>query len=240
MTQATDWDTGFTPTQHMRDKHRVFVDKMVETIRAMWHETGQWAGDDEGERLLAFARSEWAVDSRPEWMHPARALAVKAGWIDTEDALPLQHRADFFDAMRTSEALSEHERARWTARNLGVGVEALRHFRSVTVRDRSHLQAIRTAVYRHFDHHGVLLYVGITHDPEERARMHGHTSPWFAWSVACAVEWHESRQDALDAESTAIRDERPLFNVSQSLVDPSRAAEYAAARADRNSPERTA
>lgn len=50
------------------------------------------------------------------------------------------------------------------------------------------------------------IYLGITNDPEERDRTHELTSEWYARSTRMmyVVEWHPSRQAALNAERAAV------------------------------------
>lgn len=70
-----------------------------------------------------------------------------------------------------------------------------------------------TAVYRFFDAHGVLLYVGITKHLGKRFRQHSHSSKWWPDATHHSVEWLPTRTLAGRAERAAIRDEKPLHNV---------------------------
>ncbi|MDQ0758737.1 GntR family transcriptional regulator [Streptomyces canus] len=71
----------------------------------------------------------------------------------------------------------------------------------------------RTALYRHFDANGDLLYIGISKDPEGRWMAHrGNREPWIHQAVRRIDEWYNSRPEALAAETKAIRAERPPFN----------------------------
>lgn len=72
----------------------------------------------------------------------------------------------------------------------------------------------RTALYRHFDVDGVLLYVGITCDFEGRDKQHQHRSKWREFVFSTTIQWCLSRQHALDLERVAIFHESPKFNVS--------------------------
>lgn len=69
-----------------------------------------------------------------------------------------------------------------------------------------------TCLYRHFDHAGVLLYVGISLTAAERLSRHHLESPWFRDVANITLEWHPCRDSALKAERRAIRTERPRFN----------------------------
>lgn len=82
--------------------------------------------------------------------------------------------------------------------------------------------AERTALYRYFDAAGVLLYVGISNDPDFRAKAHRYESrpgDWPKRAVRRTDEWHKSRADALAAEERAIRAEQPLFNEKHNYDD---------------------
>lgn len=68
-------------------------------------------------------------------------------------------------------------------------------------------------LYRHFDHDGILLYVGQSLSAVSRLVEHRRSSPWL-WSVTrVEIERHPTRQAALEAERKAIQEEAPLFNV---------------------------
>lgn len=70
----------------------------------------------------------------------------------------------------------------------------------------------RTALYRFFDSAGQLLYVGVSGDTEKRWRQHAESKPWWSDVAEKTTEWLDSRPEALDAERTAIRVEKPLYN----------------------------
>jgi prevent-host-death family protein len=70
----------------------------------------------------------------------------------------------------------------------------------------------RTALYRLFDDSDALLYIGIAYDPTERWKQHTGTSPWWERVARKAVEWHPSRAVAEQAETAAIKSERPRYN----------------------------
>lgn len=91
----------------------------------------------------------------------------------------------------------------------------------------------RTALYRLYDKNGVLLYAGIAVDPRNRWGQHARTKPWWPRVVVKEVEWHDTRIEALAAESVAIAVEKPLYNDKDSphywrLHDARREAEQAA------------
>ncbi|MFD7999969.1 GIY-YIG nuclease family protein [Streptomyces mirabilis] len=83
-----------------------------------------------------------------------------------------------------------------------------------------HLAAERTALYRLRDGAGVLLYIGITYDPESRWRAHAATKAWWPEVTRKEVEWHADRLLAESAEVAAIKAELPLHNVDDSPIAP--------------------
>lgn len=70
----------------------------------------------------------------------------------------------------------------------------------------------RTALYRHYDEDGVLLYVGITNSAVARINQHMKTARWANDIRRVDIEWFETRADAIDAEDAAILAEHPIFN----------------------------
>jgi len=74
------------------------------------------------------------------------------------------------------------------------------------------LENRRTALYRFYDADGCLLYVGITHDIEERWAQHAHYKTWWLDAVRHTVDWFGTRTPAHTAEVVAIRDEKPIYN----------------------------
>lgn len=72
----------------------------------------------------------------------------------------------------------------------------------------------RTALYRFYDKHENLLYVGISNDPWRRWRQHVYEKPWYPQVKHQAVTWYETEDEARAAETRAIRAEHPKFNVA--------------------------
>lgn len=73
----------------------------------------------------------------------------------------------------------------------------------------------RTALYRHYDKDGVLLYVGISMRVMERLSQHTqdtNRSYWFDQIAIQTIEWFETRAEAIEAERWAIINEKPLYN----------------------------
>jgi hypothetical protein len=81
------------------------------------------------------------------------------------------------------------------------------------------LDAIGTALYRHFDHDGRLLYVGISLSAVTRTAQHRSRAPWFSQITRIEIEWHKSRSAAALAEKRAIKAERPLYNIVHNEAD---------------------
>jgi predicted GIY-YIG superfamily endonuclease len=72
-----------------------------------------------------------------------------------------------------------------------------------------------TYLYRHFDAEGKLLYVGISLSAIGRLAQHKTASAWFDDIRNVTIEKFATRSEALDAETKAIKEEKPLHNISQ-------------------------
>lgn len=70
-----------------------------------------------------------------------------------------------------------------------------------------------TALYRHFDAGGVLLYVGIATNHIARLQQHSKGSHWSKDIRQVVVEMFPDRWAALDAEENVIKGEKPKHNV---------------------------
>ena len=73
-------------------------------------------------------------------------------------------------------------------------------------------------LYRFFNRHGRLLYVGITIDPERRTKEHAArawhaTGAWFGEVAAVRMEFFPDERSARAAEMEAIKAEWPLCNI---------------------------
>jgi len=66
------------------------------------------------------------------------------------------------------------------------------------------------AVYRMYSSDGTLLYIGCTYNVPVRLR--GHIA-WLPQVASITLEWHPNVDEALAAETQAIRDENPIYNV---------------------------
>jgi predicted GIY-YIG superfamily endonuclease len=74
------------------------------------------------------------------------------------------------------------------------------------------MQDKATDLYRHFDADGTLLYVGISLSAIARLKQHKNAAGWRGKIAQVTIETLPSREAALDAESAAIKTERPLWN----------------------------
>jgi hypothetical protein len=72
---------------------------------------------------------------------------------------------------------------------------------------------MQTALYRHWDKDDRLMYVGISLSVFKRLSDHQRTSDWASRIVRVTIEQFPTREDALDAERTAIQFEHPECNV---------------------------
>ena len=68
-------------------------------------------------------------------------------------------------------------------------------------------------LYRAFNGQGQLLYIGITLNPAMRFSQHGYGQPW--WTDVAEIEMQQfpSREAVMEAERSAILDEKPMHNV---------------------------
>lgn len=72
----------------------------------------------------------------------------------------------------------------------------------------------RTALYRHFDAAGRLLYVGISWSVLVRMMTHEREARWFDQVATITVAHFEDRVQALAAEARAIEQEKPVYNIA--------------------------
>lgn len=79
-----------------------------------------------------------------------------------------------------------------------------------------------TALYRLYDANDVLLYIGISNDPDFRWKAHQHgvnRDGWPSQATRRTVEWRNTRAEALSAEVDAIRAEQPRCNGTHNYDD---------------------
>lgn len=68
-------------------------------------------------------------------------------------------------------------------------------------------------LYRHYDPHGVLLYVGSSRFPLQRQNIHLRKATWRDKIFKIVIEPFETREEVLAAEQYAIRTEFPKYNI---------------------------
>lgn len=71
----------------------------------------------------------------------------------------------------------------------------------------------RTALYRHYNLSGELLYIGISANAMKRIEEH-KKSHWVQNITRIEIQYFDERDDAKKAESLAIKSEFPLFNIA--------------------------
>ena len=76
------------------------------------------------------------------------------------------------------------------------------------------MEETRQHLYRHFDEREKLLYVGVSLSAIQRLAQHRYHSHWFNSISKVTIEQFPSREEALNAERTAIQKEEPLHNVA--------------------------
>lgn len=72
-------------------------------------------------------------------------------------------------------------------------------------------------LYRHYDADGNLLYVGLSYSAVLRTFQHARrtrSAAWFKKIVLIKIERFKTRKAAQIAETQAIREERPLYNIA--------------------------
>jgi len=77
-----------------------------------------------------------------------------------------------------------------------------------------------TELYRHFDADGQLLYVGISLSAVVRLCAHMNCSPWADQIAMLTIERHPTREAAMAAERAAVKEERPLHNITHAERKP--------------------
>jgi predicted GIY-YIG superfamily endonuclease len=82
---------------------------------------------------------------------------------------------------------------------------------------RADLDHSAHAVYRSYDSNGLLLYAGITCDPDSRLRAHRSSAKWVPYCADYDLTWFPDRRSALGAEAWVIRHEHPAFNAAGSV-----------------------
>lgn len=91
-----------------------------------------------------------------------------------------------------------------------------------------------THLYRHFNAGGELLYVGISLSAVHRLGQHKEHSHWFSTISRVEIQKFETREEALLAETHAIRDEKPKHNIKKRSAEKTKneKTEYVTAYAE--------
>jgi hypothetical protein len=76
---------------------------------------------------------------------------------------------------------------------------------------------VKTHLYRHFNAEGELLYVGISLSAINRLGQHKDNSHWFDSICRVDIQNFDTREEAVNAETLAIRDEKPKHNVRKQI-----------------------
>jgi len=77
-----------------------------------------------------------------------------------------------------------------------------------------------TSLYRAYAEGGELLYVGISLSVMARLSSHSSSSEWFEHAAFVDVARFPSRQEAIEAETKAIKEEYPFYNKQGAVKRP--------------------
>lgn len=139
-----------------------------------------------------------------------------------------EERTAFVNSLRTVKTSTLHERTLAMAYQLGITMlqaeDIVQRMPANDEPDRAH--AGETALYRHFDEAGRLLYVGIAKEPGKRGEQHRYHSKWHRFMADTSVEWFPTRAAAALAERAAIADEAPIFNQTHNKKNRDAAVNY--------------
>lgn len=91
----------------------------------------------------------------------------------------------------------------------------------------------RCALYWHYDHLGVLLYIGISERLVTRGKQHAADSDWVKYAETVKAKWFDDRLTAARCEELAVRQHRPIFNrqYNEGPESEARRSAYIASRA---------
>lgn len=84
----------------------------------------------------------------------------------------------------------------------------------------AYMAAACNLLYRIYDPHGTLLYIGSTTNPAVRFQEHQHHQPW--WDEASEIKLcrYATYAEMLEAEADSIRSENPRYNIAHSKPRP--------------------
>jgi hypothetical protein len=203
-------------------------DNYAATCAESW--LAQGASHDEALEGMACVLADFEhIDGLP-WMPLGKALGLRLDHLLNPPAEPVTGtaRTEFIRALRTAQSSTAAERTAVVAYQFGVSVQQAQQMTDQADKsdDPEAKHAGRTAVYRHYDAAGVLLYVGIAADPSLRSEQHAAKSPWFRFVAHTQSEWHASRGKAMAAEREAIAAESPVFNQTHNKAHRDAAVAY--------------
>jgi hypothetical protein len=75
-----------------------------------------------------------------------------------------------------------------------------------------------TQLYRHFDKNGQLLYVGVSLSTVVRLSQHREYSKWYDQIANVTIQNYNTREEALEAETQAIKNENPKYNIKKTKI----------------------
>jgi predicted GIY-YIG superfamily endonuclease len=85
---------------------------------------------------------------------------------------------------------------------------------AAAVRGKRRRSVAPAAVYRAYDADRVLLYVGVSKNFGGRWLQHAREKSWWSEVKTQTIEWFEDEPSAYAAETEAIRDENPAYNIA--------------------------
>lgn len=217
-------------TPERADAWQRWKDDYFQSLVSQWIEQG--ATREQVMEAGAVVVTEFdLVDDMP-WMPLGHALTHQAGaalGVSERPMTDADKRLDYISSLRTATTATKRERVAAIAYQLGVSTQAaadLVRQAEKHAHEAEEPSTGETALYRHYDAAGTLLYVGITRDPSMRSEQHQRSSRWFRFVDRTEVEWHRSRRAADDAERDAIATESPVFNETHNKVNRNAALDY--------------
>lgn len=189
-----------------------------------------WLEQERVNVVAAFGEAAWPVvaaviESVPWEPDVDRAMADAAEQIMHPHQLTPEEAARNIAGRRTMASLTRYEHTAALARRLGLRHEEMEALRCRLEAERPERTG-RTALYRHRDAAGRLLYVGISATPDLRAEQHRARSDWWRFVADTQTEWFASGEEAAQAERETIETERPIFNQTHNRKARDRAVAY--------------
>ena len=128
-------------------------------------------------------------------------------------------RASIIAELREAKAIALEQRDMKVIKQANEGLRQVGAYETTEQEEREialivELDAIDTALYRHFDKDGGLLYVGISLSHLSRLIQHRERAHWYRQIETVKIQWFASRSEAIAAERHAIKTEKPIHNVT--------------------------